>query len=78
MARKIASVFSRPDRHAQQTLEARNQSTSVPASQKYVTPTALIDADDSPVSTKKRKQTESSHGTDSHGNGKGPAQQRVS
>jgi len=77
VARKIASVFSRPDRHAQQTSEVRNQSTSVPASQKYVTPTAL-DADDSPVSTKKRKQTESSHGTVSHVNGKGPAQQRVS
>ena len=73
MARKIASVFSRPERQAQKSsAQAMDESTSIPASQTYESPSAAS-TDDPPVSAKEWKQT----GTVSNVNGEGPARQRV-
>lgn len=76
MARKIASVCSRPERRSQQSTEATDCSLSAPASQKY-TSSAATDTDESQVSEKEMKQTGFSNGVVTDANEEGPARQRA-
>ncbi|KAJ7359056.1 hypothetical protein OS493_019963 [Desmophyllum pertusum] len=82
VARKIASVFSRPNRQARSS-EAIDESasSSVPTSQKYssstVTSTEGTDVTGTQASAYEWKKAENSNGTVSHVNGETPARQRV-
>ena len=77
VARKIASAFSRSERHSQQSTEAVGHLTSASASQKY-TLSAATDTDQPQTSAKDMKHNGPSNGTVSHINGNGgSAWQRV-